>query len=352
VGTVTVITAERALALAAESVVSGVIEEDGDLILTKQDGTTINAGSVGSVVDTTGLRILKNAVIDIDGGDPQGVVETTTIANDGTDTATWVNRLVYKYLGAVGAVARKTFYLNEYGELRVAPAKSTTTAARFYVKDDPTNPPEARDPNVPVVELSDDPVNRNSLRAWLGDGTTTRKGIKMADVLVLNASDPVPAGTPSGTLILRTANPVPLNLNPDFEFDTSSWTGAGGTFTRDTTVHHSGVASGKIVATGGAAVTMTSNKGAVVAGNTYKTDGYLRAATAITLNLNVNWYTSGSVYISTSSASVNVTANTWTHISNSFVAPATAALAAIVPTIAGTPAAGVTMWADDIYLSI
>jgi hypothetical protein len=351
-GTVNVLTAERALELAAAAVVGGVIDTNDDLILTTQSGATINAGNVGTVVDTSGLRQQSNANIPFDGGDPNAVVETVTITNDGTATTGWINRLVYKYLGVIGGVARKTFYLNEYGELRVAPAKSTTTAARFYVKDDPTNPPEARDATVPVVELMDDPVNRNSLRGWLGDGTTTRKGIKMGDLLVLGPTDAIPVGTPAGTLILRSSTPFALNLNPDFETNASNWTAAGGTLTRDTTQHNTGVASGKLVATGSVATSMTSEKDAITAGNTYKTDGYLRASIATTVNFNVTWYTAANAVVSTSTGSMSVTANTWSHISNSFVAPATATQASIVLSLSGTPAAGVTLWADDVTLSV
>ena len=36
------------------------------------------------------------------------------------------------------------------------------------------------------------------------DGATKRSGVKMNDVLVLGAADPIPAGTPAGTVILRT----------------------------------------------------------------------------------------------------------------------------------------------------
>lgn len=37
------------------------------------------------------------------------------------------------------------------------------------------------------------------------DGATMRSGVKMSDVLVLGAADPIPANTPAGTVIMRTA---------------------------------------------------------------------------------------------------------------------------------------------------
>jgi hypothetical protein len=351
VGTVNVLTSERTLELTGAAVVGAVINVDDDLILTTQAGDTINAGGVGSVVDTSGLRAQSNADIQLQGGDVEGVVETVTVNDDGTATTGWVNRLVYKFL-PVGGTARNTTYFNEYGELRAAPAKETTTAIRAYVKYDPTNPSAARSATVPVVELVDDPVNRNNLRGWLGDGSQVVKGIKMADVLVLGPTDAIPAGTPSGTLILRSSSPVPLNLNPDFETNASSWTAAGGTLTRDTTQHNTGAASGKLVATGSVATSITSEKEPITAGNTYKTDGYLRASIATTVNMNVTWYTAANAVVSTSTGSMSVTANTWSHISNSFVAPATATQASIVLSLSGTPAAGVTLWVDDVTLSV
>lgn len=198
--TVEVLSAERTLELVGGSVVGGLIDEDGDLILIKQDESVVNLGNIK--VDN--YRAQYNAEIDFDGADPEGVVETVTITDDETDTATWLNRLVYRFKEGVEAVARRTTYLNEYGELRVAPAKHNTVGARFFVKELPDNPDTARSTTVPVVELMDNRTDRNSLRGWLGDGTETRNGISMSDVLVLGPLDSVPVGTPVGTVILRT----------------------------------------------------------------------------------------------------------------------------------------------------
>lgn len=232
--TVVVLTADRVIAVELEDVVGGIINVDGDLILQTRGGAEFNLGNVKDHGGLAGLsdddhpqyalsdgsrgdfatpaqgtkadesRPNTQAEIDLDGGDPDAVVETVTITNDGTDTATWLDRMVYQYRATVGGTPRKTSYFNEKGELRVAPANYDTTGARFFVKEDPTNPSTARSTTVPVVELMDDRVNRNSLRGWLGDGSETRNGIKMSDVLVLGPSAPVPAGTPANTVILRT----------------------------------------------------------------------------------------------------------------------------------------------------
>lgn len=331
------------------SVVGGHIDGSGHLILEKPAGVTVDAGSVGSVVDTTNLRLKKNDTISLTGA-ANDVVETATVNDDGTDTSTWVNRLVYQFL-PVGGSARKTTFLNEYGELRVAPAKENTTGARFYAKETPTNPSAARDLTVPVVELMDDRITRTSLRGWLGDGATTRRGIKMSDVLVLGATDPVPANTPPGTVILRTSSAPALNANTGFETNLVSWTGAGGTFTRDTTLFHTGVASAKMVATGGVPVTITADKVPIAAGNTYRTSGWLRCSVATTVNLNLAWFNASNTLLSTALASLTVAANTWASIASSFVAPTGATQASIVPTLPGTPTAGVTFNVDDILLT-
>jgi hypothetical protein len=199
-GTVQVLTAAKTLEYVNAAVVAGVIDETGELILTKQDGSTVDLGNVRA----TNVRPMTQADIQIDGDDPAGTVETITVTDDGTDTNTWVNRVVYQFRTAIDAVARKTTFFNEFGELRVAPHNETATAVRILVKEFPDNPVEPRSATVPVVELMDDRTNRKSLRAWLGDGSETRNGIKMSDVLVLAAADPVPAGTPAGTVIFRT----------------------------------------------------------------------------------------------------------------------------------------------------
>lgn len=350
-GTVTVLTADKVYAIEANSVIGGSIDGSGHLILTKPGGITIDAGSVGSVVDMTNIRAKINAAIAINGSDANGVVETTTVTDDGTDSTTWIDRLVYRFV-PVSGTARKTTFFNEYGELRTAPAKENTTGARFYVKETPTNPSAARDLTVPVVELMDDRVTRTSLRGWLGDGTTTRRGIKMADLLVLGPTDPVPINTPPGTVIFRQSSAPALNLNTGFEVDTSNWTATGGTLTRDTTIFKTGVASGKVTATGSVATSVANAKVAVTAGNTYRVTADLRCSIATTVILNVNWYNASNTLLSTSTITMTVGANTWATLAGSVVAPTGATQAAITPAVSGTPAAGVTFSVDNALLTV
>lgn len=232
--TVTVLSADKTLELFNATFTGATIDVNGNLVLQTADGGSVDVGPVRVHGDLLGLdqddhpqyaladgsrgnfasatqggkadaaRKNVNATATIEGGDVNGVVETITIHDDGTSTTSWINRWVFQFLdSAVGAVARATTHLNEYGELRVAPAKYNTTGARFFTKLFPNNPATARDMTVPVVELMDDRTTRTSLRGWLGDGTLTRKGIKLSECVVLGLNEAVPAGLPANTVIVR-----------------------------------------------------------------------------------------------------------------------------------------------------
>lgn len=232
-GTVTVLTADRVITYENEDLTGGSVDVNGDLILQKRDGTTINLGNVKDHGQLTGLadddhpqyalangsrgafastaqgakadaaRKNTQAVVSFQAGNASSVVEQITIIGDGTPTSGWLNRLEYFFRDTLGNPDRRTFVLNEYGEIRVAPGQENTVALRVFVKEFPNNPSTARSTTVPLVELMDDRTNRTSIRAWLSDGTLTRKGIKMSECLVLATGAAVPAGTPANTVIVR-----------------------------------------------------------------------------------------------------------------------------------------------------
>lgn len=230
---VTVLTAAKTLELINETIVNGILDENGHLILEKSDGTTIDLGSISPVASHSALTNLgaddhpqyaladgtrgsfattaqgtkadnarpnKGGEVSLLGND-QTPVETISITDDATPTSGWINRWGSRFRDSAVSAWRNVTQLNEYGELRVSPAKSNTTGARFFSKELASHP--ARDMNVPVVELMDDRTTRTSLRGWLGDGTETRRGIKMSDVVVLGLSEAVPANLPANTVIVR-----------------------------------------------------------------------------------------------------------------------------------------------------
>lgn len=239
-GTVQVASAARVQAIADASVVSGELNESGHLVLTKGSGTTVDLGAVATppnasttvkgIVElatdtetstgtdstravtpfslsaflTASFKKRRQADLIITGNDANGYVETVTIQDDGTATTTWVERLMYKFKDLASGLTRNVFYLNEYGEVRISPARHNTTAFRVFVKEYANNPTEARSATVPVMELMDNRTTRNSLWGIVSDGTTVVAGQRMAYVLVLSAAAAVPTGTPAGTVIVRT----------------------------------------------------------------------------------------------------------------------------------------------------
>jgi hypothetical protein len=139
------------------------------------------------------------------------------------------------------------------------------------------------------------------------------------------------------------------NANSDFETDVSGWTASGGTLVRDTAQHHSGVASAKLTPDGvSTTASFASDLIPVQAAHIYRVRGWLRLPISATAHLNVKWYDSKKVLLSTSDSAVALTANTWTFGQFDLTAPAGAAYASIVPTLPGTPPSSSTLWGDQI----
>jgi hypothetical protein len=142
-----------------------------------------------------------------------------------------------------------------------------------------------------------------------------------------------------------------LNSNTSFETNTAGWTGIGGTLTRTTAQFHSGVASGTITPDGvTATVRIDSANVAVTGGATYRAQGWVRCAVARSISLNINWYDSGSNYITTGTGTISVAATTWTFIATDMIAPSNAAFGNIIPTMTGTPPATNVLWVDEVEL--
>lgn len=73
---VTGLTADRMLAIEAASIVSGVVNGSGHLILTKHDGSTIDAGYV---IGPTGPAGSGGSGGDLDGGHPDSTFTGTDV---------------------------------------------------------------------------------------------------------------------------------------------------------------------------------------------------------------------------------------------------------------------------------
>src|SRR5690606_475524 len=124
-------------------------------------------------------------------------VHDVRITNDGTGAGTWPERLVFRYRDTTGGTYFRTGYFNEYGELRVAPAKHNTVALRLFQKELSSQP--ARNMTVPLMDVMDNRDDRNVLFALMPDGTVQARNVQSKTVCV-------PEGTtgwesqPDGTL--------------------------------------------------------------------------------------------------------------------------------------------------------
>lgn len=142
-----------------------------------------------------------------------------------------------------------------------------------------------------------------------------------------------------------------LNANPFFEVDASSWTALGGTFVRSTAQFHEGVASGLLTPDGvTATVEARSENVAATVGVQYRASAWVRCAVSRNVSVNINWRNSGGSLLSTSTATVAVTLNTWTFLELFATAPASTAQAQITVSMGSTPAAGHTLHVDEARL--
>lgn len=231
-GSVVVLDADRTMELINAGFVNATIDINGALILSRPDGTSVTIAGIKLHGDLMGLDeddhpqyalsdgtrgdfasveqgqkadgARPNVNADVTFSDGTDQLEKVTIVSNG-DTSTWASVFEFWFQDTDGLGPRRCFYINEAGELRAAPSRWNTVAARFFAKELPNNPTAARSTTVPIVELMDDRTTRTSLRAWMWDGTLTRRGVKMSECVVLNSTDPVPTGTPANTVIIRTA---------------------------------------------------------------------------------------------------------------------------------------------------
>jgi hypothetical protein len=144
-----------------------------------------------------------------------------------------------------------------------------------------------------------------------------------------------------------------LNSNPNFETDTSGWTATNATLTRSNAQAKHGSWSGLLTATAGSAPRAQSTPNIpVTTGQSYRASGWLYAPTTLAAGaaININWYDSGGAYLSTSANSSTPASGTWVPYDANFTAPASAAFAAVLFTMNGTPGAGVLLYGDDIRL--
>lgn len=146
-----------------------------------------------------------------------------------------------------------------------------------------------------------------------------------------------------------------LNANQGFENGLSPWTVSGGTFAQSATQAYQGTYSAQVTPSGSATQTYIGSEMIPCLPDQWITvSGWMWFTTSVTsdASLPVNWWQStgaGGGYVSTSFNNVSVGAGTWTQLSNTFQAPATAYQFSINAVLGGTPAASNVFYVDNVY---
>ena len=188
---------------AASSVTSGVLD-----IARIPTGVTASTVSIGDHVHDDYLP-LKNGVVSLT--DPTSdQLGRVTVVDDGSSTASWPDRFEFFFDPAGAASARRTSYFNEYGELRISPAKGSTVPMRLFQRETTSDP--VHNPGVALFEIMDNRSTRNIIYQIHNDGSvnTTGGGTFNGSVTAANiqnkvvswptGSEPSFASQPDGTL--------------------------------------------------------------------------------------------------------------------------------------------------------
>lgn len=146
-----------------------------------------------------------------------------------------------------------------------------------------------------------------------------------------------------------------LNPNPGPFGSTTGWIGNGGALAlvdAPTPVPTMSEQCLRLIPDGVATFpNMASNAVSATVGTVYRVSGWIRCAQARSVDLNVNWFTSGGAYISTSTAqNVSLTANTWTWFEGTVTAPATTGQMTVNPTVGTTPPAASVLYAQQVTI--
>lgn len=130
------------------------------------------------------------------------------------------------------------------------------------------------------------------------------------------------------------------------------WGAVGGTLTLEATIVHGGSYAARLETGSGATPRIRSELIPCMVGDSVTASAWIRVNTARTASLDINWYTAAGAYISTSSQSQALAADTWTSYGVTATAPATAAQFRVQATNSGTPGAGLYLYADDVTATI
>lgn len=152
----------------------------------------------------------------------------------------------------------------------------------------------------------------------------------------------------------RVVSVVANNANPYFETNASDWTNSNySTVARSTAQFHSGTASLLLTPTGAAATPLvqTTNIYPLTGGTRWEARMWLRSTTANkVMRVYLQWYDASLALISSTSRDLTPVAATWIWVYLSGSAPSNATGVRLAVGQIGTPAAGDTLFVDDLEL--
>lgn len=142
-------------------------------------------------------------------------------------------------------------------------------------------------------------------------------------------------------------------LDGSFETGVTGWTATNGTFVQSSAQAKTGTYSGLLTVTGSptSAFIRPTAMQAVTASTNYQARCWVYSPVWTNVTLNVDWYTSGSVYISTGILSYTLTPATWTLMDGVLLSPSTAAFGIHGPVLAGSPTTGSLLYVDMIDMA-
>jgi Carbohydrate binding domain len=140
--------------------------------------------------------------------------------------------------------------------------------------------------------------------------------------------------------ILLNANRINWCTNPNFETNITNWYQSEvSVLSRNTSNAYVGTSSLALTSSGaGNSIAIFKGNPAVTPGGTYTVSAYIKSASiSRTAYIQLDWYTSGNAFISSSAGNVfNTSTSSWTRVSAVTIAPATAAYAQITIKIPNT----------------
>lgn len=139
-----------------------------------------------------------------------------------------------------------------------------------------------------------------------------------------------------------------------FEDGVADWSPTGGSLVQSLAQAHAGTYSALLTVSGSPSQAYFRPLAAVAApvavGTDYTVRMWVRCSVSRNVFAAIDWYDSGLNYLSTSGATVAVTADTWTELTATATAPASAAFAGYGPTMSSSPANGTLLYVDELDL--